>query len=129
MLTRMTRTWIAYATVLQVVDGDTFHATLDIGWGITLQPRHSLDRSVNPGIGTVRILHADGRPYDAPEMSTAHGRDACLFIASIVKAGMVLQVRSFHLDPFGRTLGAVELPNGQDWAELMDRNGYVKRKS
>jgi endonuclease YncB( thermonuclease family) len=125
----MTRSWTAYATVLQVVDGDTFHATLDIGWGITLQPRRSLDRSVNPGVGTVRVLHADGRPYDAPEMSTAHGKDAHLFITTFVKPGMTLEVRSFHLDDFGRTLGAVTMPDGQDWADLMDRNGYVKKKS
>jgi endonuclease YncB( thermonuclease family) len=114
--------WRPRAEVVEVVDGDTFHSNLDIGWGLVLKPR----RRPNPGPGTVRVLHADGSPYDAPERGTPHGRRAQVFARALVPVGSVLFVVSFMLDDFGRTLGAVTLPDGRDWADVMTENGFVK---
>lgn len=114
----------ARAEVLEVVDGDTFHSNLDIGWGIVLRPR-SLPE---PGLGTVRLLYPSGEPFDAAETSTPLGRDARAYARELIRPGMRLPVASFHVDVFGRTLGAVTLPDGRDWATLMAATGYAKQK-
>jgi hypothetical protein len=118
----VTRTWQAVATVVAPVDGDTFHASLDIGWGITLQPR----KLPRPGLGTVRVVFPDGRPYDAPETTTPRGKAAAAYIARQAPNGTLLDIVSYHLDPFGRTLAAVTLPNGDDWATHMTELGWTK---
>lgn len=115
--------WVAEATVIKVIDGDTFHARLDIGWGITLAPRLG-DR---PGPGTVRLVFADGSKYDAPELSTPHGKAAKDVLTELMlSAGQVVTVHSHRLDDFGRTLGSVTLPQGQDLAAVMTQKGFVK---
>jgi endonuclease YncB( thermonuclease family) len=114
--------WRPRAEVVEVVDGDTFHSNLDIGWGIVLKPR----RMPDPGPGTVRVLHPDGSPYDAPERATRAGQVAAGYARALVPVGSVLLVVSFHLDAFGRTLGAVTLPDGRDWATVMTAAGHVK---
>lgn len=105
-----------------MVDGDTFHAVISPGWGVKLYPRDTED----PGMGTVRIVFPDGRPYDAPETSTEHGRQARTVAQTIALPGERLEIVSFHLDAFGRTLAAVTLRTGQDWATYMTELGYVK---
>lgn len=113
---------LASAEVVKVIDGDTFHGRLNIGWGIVLEPRSSAE----PGLGTVRVLFPDGRPYDAPETSTAFGKEARDVARGLVPVGLIVEVASFKLDAFGRTLGAVTLPDGRDWATTMTALGYVK---
>lgn len=113
---------MATAHVIKVVDADTFHAALDIGWGIMLRPRGGPD----PGMGTVRILFPDESPYDAPEVSTPLGQAARDAARRLVPDGSVLEIISFKLDAFGRTLGAATLPDGRDWATTMTGLGYVK---
>lgn len=116
----------AIAEVVEVIDGDTFHANLDIGWGIMLRPRRPETDDGIRGIGSVRVLYRDRRPYDAPELSTLAGRDARSYARLLVKPGDRLVVTSFALDDFGRTLGAVTLPDGRDWAAAMHAAGFVK---
>ncbi len=117
----MIKVYLAYATVLEVVDGDTIHADLDVGWGICLRSRKQ------HGIGTVRILYADGSAYDAPERSTEAGKAAATYARSLVRPGTQVRITSYHLDDFGRTLGAATLPDGRDWASVMSSEGHVKR--
>ncbi len=114
--------WRPRVEVLGVTDGDTLHGRLDIGWGIVLKPR----RMPDPGPGTVRCVYPDGSEYDAPETSTDRGRDAREFARWLITPGEVLFVVSFHLDAFGRTLGAVTLRDGRDWATVMTEHGFVK---
>lgn len=118
--------FMAIAEVVEVVDGDTFHANLDIGWGIMLRPRRPESTDGIRGIGTVRVLYRDARPYDSPETSTLAGRDARTYARTLAKPGERLIVTSFALDDFGRTLGAVTLPDGRDWAAAMHAAGHVK---
>jgi endonuclease YncB( thermonuclease family) len=116
--------WVPRATVLEVVDGDTAHTMLDIGWGIILRPRNL----PNPGQGTVRAVFPDGAEYDAPERATPEGKVAKEFARTLIAVGDVLEVLSFHVDDFGRTLGAVTLRDGRDWATVMTSMGHVKKK-
>lgn len=113
---------LATAHVIKVVDGDTFHADLDIGWGIVLRPRGGPE----PGMGTVRVVFPDGSPYDAPEVSTPRGMLARDTMRLMAPVGSVLEVVSLKLDAFGRTLGSVTLLDGSDWATEMTRLGFVK---
>lgn len=112
---------LATAQVIKTVDGDTFHSLLDIGWGIILRPRGK-----DGGPGTVRAVFADGSRYDAPERGTELGKGASAFTAELIKPGMSLDVISFGIDDFGRTLGAVRLPDGSDWAATLATKGFVK---
>ncbi len=110
--------------VVRVVDGDTVHTNLDIGWGITIGPRIGPD----PNFGTLRIVHADGSPFDAPESGTAEGKAATALAKTLVKAGDVVRVVSYGPATDGRrTLAAVTLPDGRDWAAVLTEAGHVKR--
>lgn len=112
---------LATAHVIRVVDGDTFHAELDIGWGILLLPRGGKD----PGMGTVRVLFPDGSPYNAPEVRTPLGAEARQAAKVLVPEDSELEIISFKIDAFGRTLAAVTLPDGRDWATAMTSLGYA----
>jgi endonuclease YncB( thermonuclease family) len=79
--------WTVPATVVSIVDGDTFHLTLDLGWHITYQAR-------------VRIAHVN-----APELSTPEGIAARTWAESVVKPGDSVLFRSKSLDKYGRPLG------------------------
>ncbi len=113
---------LATAEIIASVDGDTFHSLLDIGWGIVLLPRGKRGASG----GTVRVTYPDGVKWDAAEKSTLLGKECREVISRIVLPGMKLEVVSHGLDDFGRTLGSVTLPNGEDWATAMDALGYTK---
>jgi len=121
--------FVALAEVIEVVDGDTFHANLDIGWGIMLRPRRPQSEGAIRGIGSVRVLFPDGSPFDAPEVSTFAGRTARAYARTRVKPGARLEIASYALDDFGRTLAAVTLPDGSDWATEFSARGYVKGSS
>ncbi|MBN1687495.1 MAG: thermonuclease family protein [Candidatus Omnitrophica bacterium] len=78
------------AVVTSVVDGDTFHALIDLGFGITLAQR-------------VRL-----RRIDAPELITAEGKDAKEYLENLlrpVNGAIVLQ--SHELDQHGRPIADV----------------------
>jgi hypothetical protein len=113
----------ARAEVVAYVDADTIHTNLNIGWGLILQPRIGKE----PNFGTLRIVHADGSRYDAPERGTEHGKLASAAIKSLVPIGSKLDVVSHGLATDGRrTLASVTLPDGTDWAFLMTSWGFVK---
>lgn len=113
----------AKATIIRVVDGDTVHTDLDIGWGLILRPRIGSE----PNFGTLRICFPDGTRYDAPEASSLHGIKATSFVSTFVRPGDVLHVISHGLATDGRrTLASVTTRGGEDWATLMTNAGYVK---
>ena len=119
--------WAARAEVIEVIDGDTFHANLDIGWGIMLRPRRKNLAAGQPrGLGTVRVLHPGGRPFDAPEIATHAGKRAATYARTLAAVGEHLEIASYEIDDFGRTLAAVKLGDGSDWATVMTEAGFVK---
>lgn len=112
---------MATAEVVAIVDGDTFHSRLDIGWGVILLPRGKYGAA-----GTIRVVFPDGSKYDAPEYNTKPGKQATAYILREVAIGARLEVTSHGLDDFGRTLGSVTLPSGFDWATALTSLGFVK---
>lgn len=112
---------LATAQVIRVVDGDTVHTLLDIGWGIVLRPR-----GPRGAAGTIRAVFPNGAPYDAPESHTELGKRAAAYAGRLIQPGQELEVVSHGLDDWSRTLGAVRLADGRDWATTMIEGGYAK---
>lgn len=112
--------------LVRVVDGDTAHFLLDVGWGIILKPRIGKD----PGPGTIRLVHEDGSMYDAPDKETpAEQKAAKAALTEMLTIGASYMIVSFGLDTMERrTLGAIKLADGKDAAAVMVSMGHVKRR-
>lgn len=108
----MIRTW---------VDGDTAHGDMDKGHGYMWKLPKGL-----------RLVHADGRSYDAPEKrgaTLALGQRAKVWVNVLAPAGTWLMATSHNkgdLDDFGRPLCSLQLESGMDLADAMVAAGYVK---
>ncbi len=97
------------ALVTQVVDGDTFHALIDLGFGITLAQR-------------VRL-----RRIDAPEILTADGKEAKAYLEKILSRdqGRIL-MKSLDIDQHGRPIADVWVKNKSVDQELIDKGMAIK---
>ncbi len=110
-------TWRCLANVVRVVDGDTFAADFDLGWGNWM---HEVKGRPN----RVRILG-----LNTPERGQPGFVEAATALAGILGAQVVLGaqvwVESVKLDSFGRTLGNVTTLDGQDVRSLMPQEWWV----
>lgn len=88
-------TWKVQATVKRIIDGDTFAADLDLGWGIW--------RKEGPG-SPCRIRLLD---YDSPEKKEPGHREATQALERVLPLGSVVWIESHSLDSFGRVLATV----------------------
>lgn len=120
------RVRLATARFIAVVDGDTVHTELDIGWGIKIPPR--LEPS--SGLGTLRIVGRNGERYDAPERDTEAGQVAKGRLTTILVEAFpsgTFEIVSHGLDERKvRTLASIQLPDGRDLAAVMISEGFVK---
>lgn len=92
---------------MRVIDGDTFAADFDLGWGIW-------SREVTGRPNRVRILG-----IDTPERGEPGYVEAAEKLAQIAPPGSMVWVESVKLDGFGRTLGNVRLLDGTDLVSLL----------
>jgi len=99
--------WTVPATVVSVVDGDTAHLVLDLGWHITFTAR-------------VRVAG-----INAPELNTDAGVAAKAFAETLLPAGTSVTFTSHTLDKWGRPLGAITLPGCADFAAAMLDAGHA----
>lgn len=103
--------WLYSGKVVRVVDGDTVVIDLDMGmkvWQLGIYLRIS-------GI-------------DAPELSSAEGKAARAYAASLLPVGAPVRVRSHSFEKYGRLLASVEF-SGQpprDFAAEMLAAGHAK---
>lgn len=100
--------WTVPATVVSVVDGDTAHLLLDLGWYISYGPVRA------------RIAH-----INAPELSTPEGVAARDFALTLLPAGLKVTFASHSLDKYGRPLGSITLPDGRDYGQVMLDSGHA----
>jgi endonuclease YncB( thermonuclease family) len=100
------RNWIVPAEVVRIIDGDTIVLTLDLGWYVRLADQH------------IRIAY-----INSPELPTPEGKAALAFAQTIVKPGDTVVLTSLGKDKYGRWLGTVTLPGGEDYGEKMLKNG------
>jgi endonuclease YncB( thermonuclease family) len=117
------KTFDAEARVVSVVDGDTVHTFLDVGWGIILSPR----LGKRAGFGTIRLVYAGGARWDSPERKDRTRWEAARgALSAFLLPGLFYPVVSYGIDDFGRTLGAITLHNGEDVASLLAELGHAK---
>jgi endonuclease YncB( thermonuclease family) len=97
------------AQVVSVVDGDTFHTLIDLGFGITMAQRIRLRR------------------VDAPEILTAEGKEAKAALEKILSRdhGRVI-LQSRDLDQHGRPIAHVWVEGKSIDQELLDQGLAVK---
>jgi endonuclease YncB( thermonuclease family) len=88
-------TWTVPATVVRVVDGDTFVLKLDLGWHITLEERCRI-----AGI-------------NAPELALEEGQAALTWARGALPIGMGVTFTSHSLDKYGRPLGSISMTSPQ----------------
>ena len=100
-------TWTVPATILRVVDGDTIHLRLDLGWHISYEAR-------------ARIIG-----INSPEMNTPAGMEAKAYAASLLPVGGLVRFTSHSLDKYGRPLGAITDIDGTDFGTEMVQAGHA----
>ncbi len=86
--------------VLRVVDGDTFDALVDLGFGVSQKFR-------------VRV-----EGVDTPEMNTRAGKKAKVAVEELINGKMVY-LSEAGSDKYGRALARVELITGEDLTEYL----------
>ncbi len=99
--------WTVPAEVLKVVDGDTFHLRLDLGWQITMKARCRI-----AGI-------------DAPELDTEAGQAAKAYAQELLRPGDQVTFVSHSLDKYGRPLGSIILADQRNVGLLMISAGHA----
>jgi endonuclease YncB( thermonuclease family) len=102
--------YVRDAELLNVIDGDTLRLRIDLGWRVYID-------------GEIRLLR-----INAPEMSTAAGRDARLFVINLFnEVGTNMLVSSRRRDPdrsFTRYLADVMLADGRDLSDTIIQAGH-----
>jgi len=108
------------ARVIRIVDGDTMDVDIDLGFDIHTHTR-------------VRVLDLDTpetwRPISMDERE--HGMQAKAEARRLLfgKELTVETSKGKGKGKYGRWLVKIILPNGWDYAEYMNLNGFAKRKS
>lgn len=105
------------ARVDRVKDGDTVALDIDLGFDHLI--------SANGFDGDPRLAcRVFG--INAPELRTAAGKLARDYAASLLPAGMVVEVVSHGWDKYGgRFDGTITLPDGTDFATRMLESGHA----
>ena len=90
-------------------DGDTVHARLDVGFDLTVYTR----------------IRVNG--INAPELSTAEGKEARDYARTLLPSGAAVQVVSLGWDKYGgRIEGRITMADGRDFGEAMVAAGHAK---
>lgn len=107
--------WSYWATVVKIIDGDTYELDIDVGFAITVRERFRL-----MGVNTPEV-------FGVKKTSTeyAAGMAASSYVKSILPAGAKVEVRTYKdREKYGRWLCDVYLENGDNIAELITRAGH-----
>lgn len=104
------------ALVLDWHDADTCHLGIDLGFSTFLYGR---DLDGKPLL-SCRIFGVN-----APELSTAAGKDALAFTLKLCPPGTRVTVVSHGYDKFARFDGSLTLPNGTDYAAVLLQAGHA----
>jgi len=105
------------AYVERVVDGDTFEATVDLGFRLSWR-------------GIFRLNDIDTPETWRPksEAERAHGEKATEFVKNLIEHKMVT-IKSYGVGIYARYSADVILDDGRDLATLLRENGLEKLES
>lgn len=95
------------ARVVRVIDGDSFHADIDLGFKMWLRQ-------------TVRVAG-----IDAPEKGKPGGAEARKFLEGLLPEYKLVQLKTSKPDKYGRVLAEVTV-NGQSLAQALVAAGHAK---
>lgn len=105
--------WRVRATVVRIIDGDTFAVDLDLGWGII--------RRECPGApNRVRILG-----YNSPERGKEGWAEATQVLRDLLPTGKTIWLTSQSLDSFGRALCSVQFEDGSDLLGMLPQQWHL----
>lgn len=103
------------AKIVRVVDGDTFDATVDLGFTVSVLQRFRVADIDTP---------ESWRPKT--ESERIHGKEATAHATSLLEGKDVI-IESTKAGKYGRYLAKVTLPDGEDYAQVMIKAGFQKR--
>lgn len=103
-----------WAKITNIVDGDTFDATVDLGFSISTAIRIRLD-----GIDTPETW----RPKSEAERE--HGEKAKAFVKELI-LGKNLKINSIYQGPYNRYGARILLEDGRDLTDVMISNNFSK---
>ena len=106
------------ATITRVVDGDTFDADVDLGFGIVARHRFRID-----GIDTPETW----RPIN--ENEHAHGEKATARAKELLEGKTLNLVTKKKSGIYGRYSAVVTIEDGRDYATVMIEEGFEKLDS
>lgn len=107
--------WSYWATVVKVIDGDTYELDVDVGFSITVRERFRLKGVDTPEVFGVKKTSAE----------YATGMAASNYVKSILPAGTKIEVRTYKdREKYGRWLCDVYLETGESIAVLITRAGH-----
>ena len=112
--------YIYRATITRVIDGDTFWATVDLGFRISA---HEIFRVRN--LNTPEIKRYAG--VTAAEV--VHGKQAKAHAEKLLPVGSEVTLRTYKNEPgaYARWEADVQLPTGNDYAAVMINHGFEKK--
>lgn len=103
------------ATIRSVHDGDSIHADVDVGFGLTVGSQNSV-----PGV----MLRLHG--CNALELSEPGGSEARDHLVELLPTGTEVTLRTVRPDKYGDRYDAVvELPDGRDLVTVLVEEGWV----
>jgi len=100
--------WSYPATVVRIIDGDSYRVECDLGFRIA----HTV---------TVRIAR-----IDCPAIGTPEGIEARRFVSEIMPPGTLVLLQSRSLDKYGRCLGSIVLPDERSLETVLLESGHAK---
>lgn len=107
--------WTVPARLRRVVDGDTVHCDLDLGWGVWL------------GDEPIRLAR-----INAPELGTPDGDEAKLFLTAALEGRLLDDQKTWRctftstgFDRYRRALGELVCPGVGNLSDLMLSAGHA----
>jgi len=99
------------ATVVKIVDADTFDVKIDLGFRMTTEQR-------------LRLLGVDAWEVRGDERT--EGLAAKAFVVDAMPVGSTVIIRTEKTGKYGRYLAHVELPDGRDLGETLIKEGHAE---
>lgn len=109
--------FIREASVLRVVDGDTYDLMVSCGFDTYRKIRVRLE-----GVDTWEVR---GENRESGRLATEHVKELCRLTGGKV----MIQSTEYRTGKYGRTIGNVtSVSDGTDWGESLRENGHAKKE-
>ena len=106
------------ATLVRVVDGDTYDFDIDLGFHVTVRER-------------VRLLGIDTPEYYRPKSAgeKQHAIEVIDYLYNLIPLGSTVKLRTKKTGKYGRWLADIIIDDIGSLASLLEAKGFEKRKT